>query len=136
MKIYRMNDRVRIKVKDVSFIVSPLNYAQKAEISGCITLQGSVQLEDTMKSLFLILKYSIKGLEGVENQDGKPYKLEMDGEVLSDECVNDILNLGVPELTIAAYQLLNGIPDKIMDPTTGKEIKAVKITYEGTGLKK
>ena len=62
----------------------------------------------------------------------KNTKIEMDGEVLSEECVDDLLNLEhCPKMMIVCTSLLGGMTDKIMDPATGKALEGVEIKLPG-----
>lgn len=129
VKILRLTDRITLEVGPVTFKLAPLSYSQKAELSSCTKFQDGKEVIDTLKSTFLAIKFSLKEIKGVEDLDGKPYKLEFEGGVLKDECVEDILNLEQSsELTIAAFQLMQGIPKEIVSPITGKPLKGVSVS--------
>lgn len=114
MKIYRTSDRLQLKIEDIVFYVSPLDYATKMSIQDLGLKAAKGSMESAMEMFSLVLKRSVKGVKGIENQDGSAYELEKDENGnLTDECVNDLLNSSCGErLTIAAGRLLRGVPDE------------------------
>lgn len=130
MKILKMSDRISLKIGEVTFKLAPLNYMKKQELSECTKIIDGNEVYDLLKAQFLYIKYSLKEVLGIESYDGKEYKLEFDGDCLTDDCVSEILNVDQKEkLCIAAWQLLNGIKD-LKDPETGKKLTGVKMEVE------
>lgn len=139
VKIYKLSDRIPIKIGDVIFKLAPFSQDQRTQIHGCYTHESGSQVEHTQKAMFLSIKFAVKEVEGLEYADGSKYdlKFEKDGS-LTDECVNELLNMGKSVfLGLACLEFLNGIPEKIIDRQTGKEIKGVEILpVEGVKKKK
>jgi len=132
----RQTDRIRISVGKTVFIVSPLTQIQKIEISECtkIDLNGEM-VYDLTRAQTLLIKYGLKGIEGVTDGDDEPYSLTFENGVLSDECLSEVFTLEERNLYIqAAWQCLNSIPDKLTDPVNGKKLKGVAL--ERVGKKK
>jgi hypothetical protein len=130
--VYRTSDRLRVKVGELVVVIGPLNRYQKAKVQSLI-------VEDKMyDSAAEALKGSIKGIEGLETVDGGQYQLQFDdNKELTDECLDDLLNLDVAgELTVMAVSLLNGIPKEFTNPATGKKLKGVEYVEEGESTKK
>ena len=128
-KIMRLTDRVKISIGKTVFIIGPLSQNQKIELSECnkIDINGD-SVYDLTRAQTLLVKYGLKGIEGVTDYDGSPYKLEITNGVLSDECVSEIFTLEEKSLYIqSAWQCLNTIPDKLSDPVSGKKLKGVAL---------
>ena len=128
-KIIRLTDRIRIKIGKTVFIIAPLNQMQKIEISECIKINaGGEEVYDLSRAQVLLVKYGLKGIEGVKDSDGIDYKLRFENDVLTDECISEIFTLEErAEYLSAAWQCLNGVPDKLTDPTNGKKLKGVAL---------
>lgn len=139
VKILRINDRVPVKIDEITVSISPLTYKQKIEIQDCgfmITNSGLVQKQkfDINKMIFLVLKFTVKDVEGLEDIRGNKYKLEFEDEdkqSLTDECVEDLLNVPMKnKMSLVLMQLMNGLPDdgRIRNPENPKEfISGVEI---------
>ena len=84
------------------------------------------------------LKCAIKGVEGLTLSDGKDYSLEFDdNKELTDECLDDLLNLEVAgELTTISVSLLNGVPKEFVNPNTGEKLDGVEYVDKGGSTKK
>ena len=116
IKILRLSDRVKLKVGTVTFILAPLSNDKKMEVRATIKHDGGEQVFDHGMAQHLYIKYSLKDLLGVEDYHGDSYKLEFEGDYLTDECVSEICNLSQKdELMSVGWQILNGMPDKVYD---------------------
>jgi len=122
MKIHRLTDRIPIQIDKITIYVSPLSFAQKSEIQSEISKYASTKdLASCYKGSYLAIKYAVKQIEGVD------YELEFEGNVLKDECVEDLLNCEVStKLTTACISLMNGIPKEIVDDN-GNPVEGIKI---------
>src|SRR5690606_3486695 len=75
----------------------------------------------------LALKYAVKSISGVKDSDGKPYELKFEGEFLSEESIDDLLNLEITDkLVLACSTLVNGVPKDFTD-VNGNKIEGVEI---------
>lgn len=121
MRVYSLNDRIDLEIDGLVFKISPLSYKQKMEIQG-------IMEKDPFEGSIMCLKFALKDVTGLEGADGKPYKLIFENNVLADSCVDDILNIenGL-KLQLACTSFMSGIPSKIIHPTTGEEVKGVKV---------
>lgn len=135
-KILRMSDRIVFKIDDLKFKIAPLSNDRKNEIAACMKYQGGEQVYDLLKAQHLYMKYGLKDVEGIETYDGKKYKLEFEGDHLTDECVSEIFYLEQKgKLLTAAWQVLNGITDQLSDPMTGEKLDGVELEVESTAKK-
>jgi uncharacterized protein YfkK (UPF0435 family) len=127
-RIYRKTDRIAVKIDDISIKLAPLSIHQKVEIQNAMVL-GRINgdLSEQMRGIALSLKYSVKGVEGLQDSDGNPYQLKFEGENLSDESVDDLMNIEISKkLTLVCAGILNGIPDEFSDQY-GNKIEGVEL---------
>jgi hypothetical protein len=112
IKIYRMTDRIPIKIGPVEFLIGPLSYQQKQEILSQGQMKEGDFVANEMSMAALAIKYQVKEIKGVKDLEGTEYKVEMNGNGLTDNCVSEILQLENSALLIAALaNMLNGIKD-------------------------
>lgn len=128
-KIYKLTDRITVKIDNVEFKLAPLSWGQKQEIVSEASVVGGNVNEMTRNATFKALKYAIKGISGVEYADGTQYELEFDenGNVL-DSSLEELLNMELsPRLIMACYAMVNGVPTDIINPATGKKVEGVEV---------
>lgn len=127
-KIYRKTDRIKIKIDDITVSISPMTISQKTEIQSFMN-DGLIgrNLKAMTHGMVLMLKYGLKDISGLEDQDNKPYRLQFENDMVTDECIEDLFNIELKDkLVNVCSALLNGIPKKIVDHT-GKELEGVQI---------
>ena len=126
--LLRKKDRIEVKIEDLKLKLAPLTFAAKMEINDVLIGSKEGDLTASMKASKIAIGYAIKELEGIETIEGEKYELEFEGDKLSDECIDDLLNLELcPKLMVACTSLLSGIPSEIVDPATGKAMEGVEI---------
>lgn len=115
MKFLRRKDKVEIKVGDIKFSISPLLQSHMIEIGSLETKKSGKTLVDNAKKIELMVKYSLRSLEGIELYDGSKYELEFDEQGnLTDECASEVLSIPVTnEIVSAINSMLEGQIDKI-----------------------
>lgn len=115
IKIYRLTDRIPVKIGELTFWLSPLSMDQKAKIEGNRKLVSGVEEENALEGARLAIKFSVKALDGVECANSEPYVLEFDPDgALTDECVSEIMNLDGAEKLVRLA--LNWALGEIRDP--------------------
>ena len=123
-----MTDRYVLKVDGVTFTVAPLSKEHKLEISQCGQLEKGQFVQNIFNMQCLYLKYGLKGVSGIKDYNKKEYELTFENNYLSEDCISELLNLPMHgKLMDAAWQILNGVPDKIIDPVSGAALKGVKL---------
>lgn len=125
-KVYRLTDRIKLKVDDIEVTIGPLSIHQKTEVEAASSASG------LLKAALTAMKYAIKDISGLEDADGNKYELarEEDGS-LSEETLNDLFNLSSSyKLSAISLQLLNSIPDEFMDINTGKKLDGVEFIVD------
>lgn len=135
--------KVEFEAEDtkVTFTYAQINYRTKNLIAGFVTSikQGQIYV-DTGLSCFYHLKYAVKEVTGLFNLDGTPYVLEFETdkkEALTDKCTDELLAVSFQDKIIfASKQLINSIPDKIVNPITGENLLGVEIILEEQAVKK
>ena len=116
-RIYKRTDRVTVKIDEVTVKLAPLTLDQKTEIQQQMLLAHSKSdIKAAQNGISLALKYALKGLDGIEDGDGNPYKLQIEGDELTDECIDDLLNLDLKDkLTMVCMALVKGVPTSFTD---------------------
>lgn len=133
-KVYKLSDKIDIKVDDLVITVQPLSFEVKTQIQANILNGDTMSMVHAAKEA---IKNSVKEIRGLENADGSVYELEKDGDVLSDNCVNDILNIDQDsKISFICTQLLQGVSDKFIDPQSGKAIPGIKLIKDKSSPKK
>lgn len=134
---YRPNDLVKIKIGEAIFHISPLKYGQKTEILALSSPQNGVVFTDVAQGSYKLIKYCVKKVENIVYPDGTALSLSMVDGILTDESAEELMNLSITgDLIMTCQNLLNGVPDKIIDPRNNKPLSNVKIVREGKGQKK
>jgi hypothetical protein len=129
-RIYKCSDRIPVKIDSVLFKISPLTFEQKAEIQHYMLGFTTGDIRAATKGTALAVKYAVKDVKGLQDSKGKSYKLEFDGEVLSDNCVSDLMNVAMSnKLTIVCASMVGGMPDKFTDGE-GKKLEGVEIVED------
>lgn len=126
-----MSDRYRIEAGGVTFTISPLTRGQKIQINDCVkNISGNME-PDIFEMQCLYLRFGLKAVEGVTYSDGEPFILTFENGELSDESLDEVLNIPQKaEIMTAAWQFLNGAPDEVVDPISGKVLEGVKVKIE------
>jgi hypothetical protein len=115
-KIYRRTDRIKIKIDDVTVTVSPLSSHEKAEIQSEMIKFVKGDVKAGQHGICLSLKYAVKDIEGIEDSNGSNYSLKFENGYLSDECVDDLLNMEITgKLSQVCASLSNGVPTEFRD---------------------
>lgn len=131
MIIYRMTDRIPIKIGGVTFQVAPLSHYQKATLLEFRKTLKGVELIDSFKLTEKVMACSIKGVDGLTLRDGSPYELKWDdsGELTTD-CVAELMQVDGFEKMIQVVQKFAF--DSITDP----KLEGVEIDFGAVPLKK
>ncbi len=130
-KIYRLTDRIDVKVHDLTFKLSPLSMSQKQELHSHVSKGNSAgDMGEILTATRKAIKYCVKGISGLEDCDGNDYELSFDGDgSLSDECVEDLLNMEYQEeIALMCMTIANKVPEEFLhaDGTPMKGISRVK----------
>ncbi len=117
-RIYKRTDRITVRIDDVVVKLAPLTLDQKTEIQHAfLSSRKETDIRLASKGIALALKYSLKGIEGLEDSDGQPYKLSLGpDENLTDQCIDDLLNLELTrKLSMVCSAMVNGVPTSFTD---------------------
>lgn len=111
-----MKDRIKVKVGEVVFHLAPLSNQHKSEVASFTKVSGGVEKLDLFKSQHHYIKHSLKLIENLKDFSGDEYKLEFEGDCLTDDCVSEIFGLQERDkLLMAAYAVLNGVTDEMLE---------------------
>jgi hypothetical protein len=124
-----MKDRLKFKVGKITFDLKPLSILEQNEVSSHKKMKAGKETEDVVMTAFAYVKYAVKGISGVETYGGDSYKLEFDGDYLTDDCVSEIFNLSLGKEFFHAVQNLryNIVETKMTYFGTKKPLKGVKL---------
>lgn len=127
-RIYKTTDRIKVKIDEIEVSLAPLTLDQKTEAK---VLQATGKVERNYKKVqdgvLLLIKYALKDIKGVKNLDGSDYKLEFENNMVSDSCINDLLNMEMhPKLIMICSSFANAIPSQFVD-NDGKPIEGVEL---------
>jgi hypothetical protein len=135
-KIYRTKDRIRLKIDDVTVEIKPLTIDQKTEAQDLIG-RGAAKADIGLLTQGVVkaVKFGLVKIEGLSDEDGKPYELTFDEQGVSEDCLNDLFNIKLHEkLTIICSALVRGIPSEFTD-NRGQPIEGVEVISRGEGNK-
>lgn len=131
LKVYRVTDRIPIRIGEVTVKLGPLHQWQKQELSSFQLMDEGHQVEELAKANFYLIKASVKHVEGIEYATGGVFKCEFEDDtcsMLTDECANELLTTELKEsLVVSCYAILNSIPKEICYPGTKKKVKDVEM---------
>lgn len=134
MMLYKTTDKITITIDKIEIKVSPLSQAQKMELSKHMVKAVSGDMEEAMISVRKSLSFCLKDIKGVfymDGEDKREYQLSFADNVLTDECLDDLLNLPISnKLNAVCTSLLQGIPNEIRD-NEGNIIEGIKIKKAG-----
>ena len=117
-RIYKVTDRIEVKIDDITVKLAPLTLPQKTEINQLMA-QGTVKRDYKLiqEGITKSIQYSLKHIGGVEDGDGIPYKLTFDEQgLVTEECINDLYNLEMhKKLVMVCSSLVQSIPSNFTD---------------------
>lgn len=108
-KIYKLSDRKKIQIDDITISVAPLSLDNKSKAMAMLTegqkTQNIVLLNE---AIYYVVQCSLKSLEGVTDSNDEQYKLAFDTEgILTKECLQDLTNMDLTQkLLTVCGQLL------------------------------
>jgi len=117
----------------VSLTLKQLDYKTKAHITSLTTVirEGQVTI-DSVLTCFYNVKYGVKDIKGVVDEEGNEYKLSFDTPqkiVLTDECVDELLATSFSDsLQFTARTLPEAcFPSEIIHPLTMTKIEGIEV---------
>lgn len=131
VKILRLSDRLTIRVGEVEIELAPLTLFQRQEMLECVEKHDGVDVQNIRKATITAMKYSVKGIKGIETLDGEEYKLSFDAHGnLTDDCVTELLSTEVSDtMVLASYSMIYGMPTEIRD-SEGKLVEGVEVVLK------
>ena len=130
--IYRLKDKIKVKIDDLKIKVSPLSYSQKMEVQDEMT-KAVVEkdMKYAMSGTIKAIKYSLKSIKGLTTPDGEEYELEFENNQVTDECIDDLLNIQYSQkLAAVCTSLVSGIGQEIVDPSTGEVMEGISFEVD------
>lgn len=133
--VYDLEDRIPVKIDDISFKISPLSYLQKSEIQDLAEkCTQTREMKYMREAAFKAIKYAVKSVSGLNRPNGDKFELELENGVLSDKSTDNLLNIKVVDkLAAVCTSLVNGITGAVYDEY-GKPLEGV--SFEENSEKK
>jgi len=88
--IYKTTDEKRLKVGDVTFVIRPLSFSEKREAEAKMS---SGVAKDIMDATILMLRYTIKSVEGIQYSDGSSFELKKRNGKVTEDAIKDLLGM-------------------------------------------
>lgn len=130
MILFLPNELVPIAIGEITFHVQPLNEQTKVALMNLAISAERGNFEAAVDLTRKAVKHSLKKLDGVFLSSGEIYKLRFengDHAPLTDECVDELMNLGCSQkMALTCMSLLNGISDPLVD-SQGRRIEGVRL---------
>lgn len=128
MRIYKLTDKIAYKLgEELKVKVSPLSLEAKAEIHSHMLKGSKGDVKELMQGSISVIRHGLKEVEGLTDSSGQPYKLEFENGMLTQQCVEDLLNM---EQSTALVQLCSafvaGIPKQLPEGVSLVEDNEVK----------
>ena len=132
-RIYRLTDRIKYKIDDLTIEISPLDDHNKSTLQHLAVLGQSGDMKSSMQAAKFAMKVGLKSVDGVEYSDGEKFKLSFgeDGYV-SDECIVDLLNM---EESTKMIQVLSGLMNGVSAHNLPKGVSVVEDEKRPNGKK-
>lgn len=134
-RIFRKDAKIPCEIDDCTFQLSPLNIHQKNQITALLAQAAKAgQNESSMidavgpmlEASRLAIKFSVKGVTGIEDENGDPYELAFDSNGVADECLEDLSNFELSDkLITCCIALVKGVPTEIVGQD-GKPLEGVR----------
>jgi hypothetical protein len=131
MRIAKLDDRFKIKLGDITVVVSPLSGRQKIEMTSMIRQgEGGKFFIDKPSQEHYLIKHSVKGIEGLKDFDDSDYQLKFseNGKHLTDDCAEELLGfLANTMFTYANTQAVGGVFGDVMNPFSGEKLEGISV---------
>lgn len=122
MIVYRLTDRIPVKIGELTFWLAPLSASQKSELLSLVTIKEGEERVKPMEVALRCVSMSLKKLEGdVKTSDGEPYELSFDPNGnLTRECAEEVFGLDGSEkmLLVCKEFAFNELKDPKLDGVT------------------
>jgi hypothetical protein len=92
MKILKLSDRIEIKSGEIKMLIAPLSLAQKIEIAGITKINGGELTGNQLEQAYKVVKYCLKGIEGLKCYDDSDYVPVFENGSLDDNSVDEIIS--------------------------------------------
>lgn len=130
MRVMREGELFTLKIKDVTFKLKPLDYAERMSMVQHDLIRQGKLVEESNFRILEVLRCSIKEIDGVYYSDGEPFELEFDGDKISAKCISALMQAEYNHELVLAAQHISANTHWTMD------IPGIKFEYPGSDKKK
>jgi len=123
------NDRVPVTFGDVTIDFAPIAQGKKITLTQMFQHAGT-DYSKIIEASRELLKHTIKNVAGVFYSDEQPFVLEMNNNIVTDSCLDDLCNLDFFEkLITVGGMFLSSSPKEgqLIHPATGEVIEGVTV---------
>jgi hypothetical protein len=128
MIIYRVTDRIPVKIGGLTFWLSPMKTRHKERMISLIRQTAGKEDSDPLEQARLSIQFCLKAITGAKNPDGSDYVLELDEDgIPTEDAMADVFQLdAVASLTTVALSWLSG-PKQLEIPGVEVDFGAVEV---------
>ena len=94
IKLLRQTDYHVLKIENIKFYFRPKTYFDEIEIMSFSEKEGKFKAENLTKLSVYILENMLKKVEGLSYYDGSEFKLELENDKVSKQCMSDLASIG------------------------------------------
>jgi hypothetical protein len=128
MLVRKTTQSVPVEIDGVTFMFRPLSMAEKTE------LMSSLDRDNSPSALLAwtksVIARSLRDIRGLTNEDGTDYRATFDGGMLSNESMDDLLNLPIADkIMLVGGLFIKGVPQdgQLIHPQTGEPIAGIVV---------
>lgn len=130
MIVYETTDKIKVKIDELVFELSPLSFLTKNKI------QTQVVTGNALEAAVTALKHGIKSVSGLKKRDGSDYKLSFENDVVSDASIDALMNIKSSQKLIAVVMnMISGMPEKQFVDQNGNPLDGVSFVEDTEGKK-
>jgi hypothetical protein len=133
MLVRKTNQIVPIEIDGVTFSFRPLSMGEKTELMG--ELEKDKSTGALMQWTRAVVCRSLRDVRGLTNEDGSEYRPAFDGDRLSNEAMDDMMNLPISEkIMLVGGLFIKGVPadGQLIHPQTRQPIEGIIVKKSHT----
>jgi hypothetical protein len=133
MLVRKTNQIVPIEIDGVTFSFRPLSMGEKTELMG--ELEKDKSTGALLQWTKAVVSRSLRDVRGLTNEDGSEYRPTFDGDRMSTEAMDDLMNLPISEkIMLVGGLFIMGVPadGQLIHPQTNRPIDGIIVKKSHT----
>jgi hypothetical protein len=100
MVVYKLTDRIPVKIGAATFWIAPLSWGDKARLLSLFKQSAGVELIEPLRAAVETIRVSLKAVDGVQYSDGTEFDCKIDENgCISDEAISELMQVdGIDKL--------------------------------------